>query len=448
MRAGRYDVGPTPPAGGDDLVTCSIHSSRRLAKFCLCRPVYNADRVLVGYTYECKEGMQCAASVSRNSFVQRHQIKDPIEGHDGALPTPLVTSMAPALATAADIATAPEKEAAPQQPRAGAARDPNRYYDLTNQRDSGATGVKKVCWNCGMEGHEKPECRNSLCKTCHTLRGYHHLCQEPRPSPFLIVSPALLLSEDMSSVRCVSCSSLGHFDCSPCREPRLSSCCFCGERGHNAYDCRRRKEQVPDRWVTRTKEAEYGMRFGENGGVFPLAPSVSTTFATANTPPSHTQGYAWRGRGTPSRGGAWNADMKANEFYAKGGNTGGNCARNAHPYNDRKAYAGYNESSYNAARTGADYYSQYGKKRSRSDDEASRRNHHYHNNNRTPKHYRDADWEHEGNQRMGRNYTYGGGGDARQHAHQLYHNNDRYPQRRRRRNRGGGDSDDDCDNLF
>ncbi|RNF09940.1 putative nucleic acid binding protein [Trypanosoma conorhini] len=455
MRADRYDVSPTPPAVGDDLVTCSVHSSRRLAKFCLCRPVYNADRVLVGYTYECKDGMQCAASASRNSFVQRHRINDAVGGRDEALVASLMPSVAStpaaaAAAAAADVAAAPEKDAAPQLPRTGAARGPNRYYDLTNQRDAGATGAKKVCWNCGMEGHEKPECRNALCRTCHSLRGYHHTCQEPRPSPFLSVSPALLLSEDMSSVACVSCSSLGHFDCSPSRENRVPFCCFCGERGHNAYDCRRRKEQVPDRWVTRSKGAEYGMRPGGDRGNTALASPVFTTFDAANAPPGHTQGSAWRERGTPARGDVRNANLRPIGAYAREGNTGGYYAGNARPYSDRRSYAGYNESKYNAARTEhVEYHSQYGKKRSRSDAEDSRRNrHHHHHGDGTPNPYHDAGWGQEGSQRVGRGYADDRGGGERRQAQPYYRNSDRNQQRRGRRNRGGGGSDDDYDNLL
>ncbi|KAF8281209.1 hypothetical protein TcBrA4_0089930 [Trypanosoma cruzi] len=449
MRSDRCDVASTHPADGNDLVTCSVHGSRRLARFCVRIPVYNADRVMVGYTYNCKEEMQCAASASRNSFAKQHDIRGVAEGRDDASPELLTRSVATTPTTAAGVVAATEKDAAPQQQRTGAARGPNRYYDLTKQRDSDAAGKKKVCWNCGMEGHEKPECCNTLCRTCHTTRGHHHLCQEPRPSPFLNLSPTTLLSEDMSFVQCVSCSSFGHFDCSTSRETRIPSCCFCGERGHNAYDCSWRKRRVPDRWVTRVKEAENGMAYRENSGASAALPSVFNSLSTVYASPGYNQASAWRERGAPSYVANWNAGRRENGSYGGGASSGGHYATNSRPYNDRSPYSGYNGDRHNVSHTREmDQYANYGLKRSRwGDDEDLSRNKH-HQQSRTHDHYRDLDSNQQGNQRVGRNHAGSRGEGEKPHVRQSYQNNGRYQRKQRRRNRGGSDSDDDYENLF
>ncbi|EKF39260.1 hypothetical protein MOQ_000519 [Trypanosoma cruzi marinkellei] len=449
MRSDRYDVASTPPADGNDLVTCSVHGSRRLARFCVRIPVHNADRVVVGYTHKCKEETQCAVSASRNSFAKPHEIRGVAERRDDASLELLTKSMAPTPTTAAGVVAATEKDAASQQQRTGATRVLNRYYDLTKQRDADAAGKKKVCWNCGMEGHEKPECCNTLCKTCHTIRGHHHLCQEPRPSPFLNLSPTTLLSEDMSSVQCVSCSSLGHFDCSTPRETRIPSCCFCGERGHNAYDCSRRKRRVPDRWVTRLKEAEKAMNYRDNCGASAALPPVFNSLHTVQDPRGYKQASAWRERGASSYVANWNTGMRENGSYGGGANSGGYYATNSRFYNDRSPHSGYSGDRYNISHTRElDQYANYGLKRSRwGDDEDLSRNKH-HPPNRTYDQYHGLDSNQQGNQRVGRNHAGSRGEGERPHVRQSYQNNGRYSQKHRRRNSGGGDSDDDYENLF
>ncbi|KEG11202.1 putative nucleic acid binding protein [Trypanosoma grayi] len=444
MRADRDDVAPVAPAERSDLVVCSLHHSRRLAKFCLRKPVYNADRVMVGYTYQCREGMQCTSSVPRSSAFSQRQNSLAVEGRSDSSLQVEMTTGAPTntRTTAADTATTPDGDALQQQqqPRTTAARGPNRYYDLTSQRGTGAAGTKKVCWNCGMEGHEKPECPNALCKVCHTTRSHHHLCQEPRSSPFVILSPALPLSEDMTSVQCVSCLSMGHFDCSTVTGSLTTSCCFCGEMGHNAYDCRRRKDHAPDPWVNRMLHSErgptYGRHYNTHAGVpsYPAAGSVSI---------GYDQPCARRGNSDVTRGDYRHTRTRENDGYGVGSSPSGYYATNSRSYTDREPYQTYNrnkhDNTYNAE---ADRYLRRRDKRPRRDGEEMP----YHQYRGYSNQYRNGHaWEAEGNRR----------GGERQRMPQLRHQQEqqhqqqqqRPPQERRRTPRRR-DSDDDYDNVF
>eukprot|EP00658_Telonema_sp_P-2_P063995 TRINITY_DN5286_c0_g1_i2.p1 TRINITY_DN5286_c0_g1~~TRINITY_DN5286_c0_g1_i2.p1 ORF type:complete len:682 (-),score=171.93 TRINITY_DN5286_c0_g1_i2:205-2250(-) len=75
----------------------------------------------------------------------------------------------------------------------------NRYYDLSGGPNATEERIenKKVCWQCGMSTHEKPNCKNTLCFTCHTHQepGYNgkmnHQCAPVPPSSFVALDPAL-----------------------------------------------------------------------------------------------------------------------------------------------------------------------------------------------------------------------------------------------------------------
>ncbi|KAH9599836.1 hypothetical protein LSM04_008273 [Trypanosoma melophagium] len=468
MRADIEDVAPAVPAKGEEFVICSAHHSRRLAKCCNCEPVRNADRVTIGYTYRCREGMECARAGERGSHVNQLQNGTNANSRNDTILQPSMSTEASTQAGAAtgDSVASPDVEAASQQQpqqqnsRSGASRGPNRYYDLTNQRNTDATGTKKVCWNCGMEGHEKPECPNALCKTCHTTRNYHHICQDPHPSPFLILSSTLPFSEEMKFVECVSCHSLGHFDCSPRKVEKSSSCCFCGGMGHNAFDCRQRKDRVPDRWVTRIMANEQGLirRGGYDG---------SPTFSSRSTPGNSSASYDRQTCGYNERSEFSRSDnnrytyARENGHYGGDGNTGGCYASNSHTYGERRPNSRNTESNYKMSYsdTQTNWGSRRGEKRSRWDDADDSYRHGGKNNS-----HRNYDWGSERDSRNGRNYvdSYSVDGGRRRisesyhnHNHNHHHHHrDRqeeqhqHQHKHRRSSRHRRESDDDYNELF
>ena len=211
-----------------------------------------------------------------------------------------------AVAATATVANAGSDNTSPAVPAAPRARP--RYYDLA-QNAGGATGHSthsqpvKVCWNCGMPGHEKPECPNTLCRSCHQRRGPygvpHHCTPVVVPSPFIVPPSASAWkaetsrrsavgeAEGMSAVRCVACGENGHFDCSvavsghaaassasssssfssalpPNAVPLTTpfTCCFCGVRGHTVFECRQRDRVHPDNFERRNQLAAEGKAAG------------------------------------------------------------------------------------------------------------------------------------------------------------------------------------------
>ncbi|ORC88554.1 putative nucleic acid binding protein [Trypanosoma theileri] len=475
MRADWEDIAPAVPAKGEDFVICSAHRSRRLAKCCSCEPVRNADRVTIGYTYRCREGMECARAAERASHPNQQQNGTTSNSRTGTIVQPSITtetSTQAGDAAGGDSVPAPDVDAVPQQqqqqqqqqqaPRSGTSRGPNRYYDLTNQRNTDGTGTKKVCWNCGMEGHEKPDCPNALCKTCHTTRNYHHICQEPHPSPFLILSSTLPFSDEMKLVQCVSCHSVGHFDCSPRSVEKSSSCCFCGGMGHNAFDCRQRKDRVPDRWVTR-------ILANENGSIQKGGYDGSLNFPSRSTPGNTSASYDRQTYGYNERGEFPRSDnrytyARENGNYGRDGNTGGYCASNSHTYGERRPNSRQTENNYKMSYSEREgnWGSRRGEKRSRWDDDEDS----YHHGGRTSGR-RNYDWGSERDSRSGRNYvdSYAGDGGRRRtsdsyhnhnHNHHHHHHRDRHEgeqqqhhhHKHRRNSRYSRDSDDDFNEPF
>nr|CCD13692.1 unnamed protein product [Trypanosoma congolense IL3000] len=255
MRSDRYDVEPAVQAGPNDLVKCKLHGTVRMAKYCHSSAVCNADQVVIDFTYECKERSRCAGTTpSVGELLNRKPIKRNAEGREEPVSECKMEVMVSEGMSSAGLSTIAEGGKQPE----GTQRGPSRYYDLAAQRAQGAGPMKKVCWNCGIEGHEKPNCPNMLCRYCHGVRSQNHFCQESRPSPFIVMCPTLQFSEEMSAVQCVSCSALGHFDCTTAMSGVIPSCCFCGGKGHSAFDCIHRKESAVDHWVARMRVSEGG----------------------------------------------------------------------------------------------------------------------------------------------------------------------------------------------
>ncbi|KPI84027.1 hypothetical protein ABL78_6925 [Leptomonas seymouri] len=217
---------------------------------------------------------------------------------------PFPASPAVAITTAAGKASG----ASSSQPAAHRARP--RYYDPAQGAGGGGgngghlhSPVAKVCWNCGMPGHEKPSCPNTLCRTCHQKRGPYgvpHRCMPVfEPSPFVVVpTPGAWKAETsrpcvrgepegMSAVRCVACGRNGHFDCSMAvssadttvpSSPAKSlpdgsvplttpfTCCYCGVRGHTVFECRQRDRVHPDHFERRNQLAAERKAAGGGSG--------------------------------------------------------------------------------------------------------------------------------------------------------------------------------------
>nr|CCC53214.1 putative nucleic acid binding protein [Trypanosoma vivax Y486] len=294
MRANRYDVEPAVPAMGNERVTCSLHRTQRLAKFCDPTPVCNADRVLIDYTYQCREDSRCAGAMRSSGVSLETRSTGGTTEDRGNTFSVLMSGVSFSADNDEKEAAGEDVDQQRRQQEVSQQRGPSRYYDLANQRGSGAKATRKVCWNCGMEGHEKPDCPNALCRTCHGVRDHHHFCQAPKSSPFVTMSPTLPLSEEMKNVQCISCSAMGHFDCSSRREIVVPSCCNCGDRGHSAYDCCR----VSDRWITR---ALYPQHYDSQRGSAIASNSSAAQQRLAHAAADNRYYDAGRGCSTSSR---------------------------------------------------------------------------------------------------------------------------------------------------
>ncbi|KAG5483892.1 hypothetical protein CUR178_06889 [Leishmania enriettii] len=204
-----------------------------------------------------------------------------------------------------------------------------RYYDsLQNTCTGGYAPPAKVCWSCGMAGHEKPSCPNALCRTCHRKRGPYgspHRCTPmDTPSPFIVYPTpsdwraatqktvaAAGEPSGMTAVRCVACNEYGHFDCSnvvlpssyaivassssgPAAVPHTSlpTCCFCGVRGHTVFDCGQREQVNPDYFERRSRVVADAMR--RDGGNAPAGASFSNSGSNSGRGyPAQQQHQQW-----------------------------------------------------------------------------------------------------------------------------------------------------------
>ncbi|AIN96258.1 hypothetical protein LPMP_110620 [Leishmania panamensis] len=233
---------------------------------------------------------------------------------------------APATATAAaaSLPTAP--------------RGRSRYYDsVQNAGTGGYAPPAKVCWSCGMSGHEKPACPNALCRTCHQKRGPYglpHRCTPViTPSPFIVcptpsewraatqkTATAVGEPKGMAAVRCVACNEYGHFDCStvvlpssyaliassppgPAAVPQTATptCCFCGVRGHTVFGCLQREHVNPDYFERRNQLVADALRCGRGNA----AAGVSFNNSGGNLSGSgysSQQQYQQRSYGSPTGG--------------------------------------------------------------------------------------------------------------------------------------------------
>lgn len=166
---------------------------------------------------------------------------------------------------------------------AGGGGGGNRYFELLERGPRAGTNsaglhgellsVRKVCWDCGLSGHERTTCTNTLCRSCHAIKWAEgrgssnahfrhpgsHTCLPVPISDFIFPFTALPTNVPlgMAHVECVRCGELGHFDCGSLllqslpRSREMLTCCYCACTGHTAYDCSTRESEHADRWVQR-----------------------------------------------------------------------------------------------------------------------------------------------------------------------------------------------------
>ena len=220
------------------MVTCALHNKKRMAKYCDSRAVRDADGNVVGLHFTCNVNSPCTTGGVGGG------------PHDASAFVALANARGLHVPYVADTATSPTPP--PQQPFVPAVRQPVRYYDLTRQGGNDAA-AKKVCFLCGLESHEKPDCPNQFCRRCHQLLRYGHCCPPLQPpSPFATLDK--IPKEQLRNVRCPVCHEDGHLDCLVVRAPDAKwcpSCAYCGKEGHHAFDC---PEKPLDHWERRIDE--------------------------------------------------------------------------------------------------------------------------------------------------------------------------------------------------
>jgi hypothetical protein len=224
-------------AGPTELVTCMTHKTRRMAKFCIPKPTFNADGRTVGFTYSCAKESECTARQTLMDQMMGPVAAGPVEhARPSELPR-AAAAVPPSLGTSGGLLTA-----APQPQLSSALR--GRYYDLSVNQSGDSNVPKKVCWWCGMDDHEKYQCQNQLCRRCHGPMGRDfnaHMCHAAGLSSFVLLED--LTEEQLATVQCPKCGDFGHLDCSSAAgasavaKGRQLSCCFCGGEGHQALSC-------------------------------------------------------------------------------------------------------------------------------------------------------------------------------------------------------------------
>ncbi|CAC9460598.1 conserved hypothetical protein [Leishmania infantum JPCM5] len=288
---------------------------------------------------------------------------------------PFTAGATPATAAAASFPAAP--------------RERPRYYDsVQNASTGGHAPPAKVCWGCGMSGHEKPACPNALCRTCHQKRGPYgspHRCTPViTPSPFIVyptpsewraatqkTAAAAGEPNGMAAVRCVACNEYGHFDCStvvlpssyalvassstgPAAVPHtlISTCCFCGVRGHTVFDCQQREHVNPDYFERRNQLFADSVRRGS---------SITTAGAPFNNSGSSSgyghpsqQQHQQRFYGSPP-GGAPSSSSSFTRYGNHRGGGGSGQRRERDWCDNREQRVGGNQYS-NSHREGSAYY--------------------------------------------------------------------------------------------
>ena len=251
-QVGNAGMGQRQVSGPNGLekVTCSKHNKQRLRKFCVEAPVYNADGEVLRMTFACRDEDPCTTKDSftnadsannadgEDAGVTLFGVKITTTGNTGVAAVKIANneegcsdddddpdskprvresaakgSASLAMEGASSLGMFGVTSASPSPIASpttlGGQSGPmfknapvasNRYYDLSGGNNSVDDRVenKKVCWQCGMTTHEKPNCKNTLCFTCHTHQepGYQgkvtHRCQQVPPSDFVAMDVALV----------------------------------------------------------------------------------------------------------------------------------------------------------------------------------------------------------------------------------------------------------------
>ena len=225
---------PASMAGPSTMVTCKLHGRQRMAKYCLPRPVKNADGDIIKYVYQCQADSECNTATTGTGRPQ----DDTANASSPVTVTGDVSAKAAAPTSVARVYT--------QAAAAG------RYYDLSKFTGGIESSQKKVCFSCGQQDHERPQCMNQLCRACHQSFGSQlvaapHRCPELPVSPFVGI-PEPFTAAQLKNVRCALCHQIGHLDCAGLSNPDSfePTCAYCGQSGHHAFSC---PHAPRDRWI-------------------------------------------------------------------------------------------------------------------------------------------------------------------------------------------------------
>lgn len=401
-------------------VTCSIHQVTRKAVYCERVPVFDADQKIVDYIHRCKNEDQCTVKGMPSARGTGSEGAGPFSGSttldcsssvikaNGPTGGVMGQSAASNAATATNHSSgevvvvaggriAPmgisfftknssaetDTEGSGHAEKTGDGNDTglgkdnnnnatnqtssraggNRYYEMLEKgaNSGSAGGLRKVCWNCGLTGHEKPDCTNMLCRTCHSPKaGFNqpHSCAPVPDSAFIVAMRTLPANvpHGMVDVRCVYCGERGHFDCAPLRpqcHPAELSCCYCASSGHTSFDCHLRETQNGDRYVQRMRSRSSASHGSYHFHPYPPQQGhyseqhYNSRGQHENQYYSHSQGYS----------GYNNNNSNNNMNYPRSGS--GTRQGGRHDYNsDSNASWGNNNHNYtkqNSSRDGGSY---------------------------------------------------------------------------------------------
>jgi hypothetical protein len=243
-------VGITTPAamsGGVHMVLCTKHNRSRLSKFCVSRPVKDAEGSVVSLAYQCLDDNECTSG-----------------GAGGPRDGPAVAATDPATMTEAM--------------RLYGQQSNGRYYDLAKTTGGIESQQRRVCFVCGMQDHDRSNCPSFLCRNCREPMDNNgrHVCAAPTLSPFVALDD--LSAAELADVRCSLCNQLGHFDCAGIENPPAwrPRCSFCAIEGHHGFDC---PHATRDRWAQQQQQL---LREKHGVAAAPLRDEGRPAFATGN----------------------------------------------------------------------------------------------------------------------------------------------------------------------
>lgn len=110
-----------------DYVMCAKHNTRRIARYCVAVPVYNADHDIIRYDYECKESERCSSAARQGE-----------RGADAKAGVREIASLSAPSAVARTVVTAPQGSEGDKQdgPLSGEESAPTVHCDFAKKDDA------------------------------------------------------------------------------------------------------------------------------------------------------------------------------------------------------------------------------------------------------------------------------------------------------------------------